>query len=309
MFPVDVINIIVGYALAYEMHPYIAKIFYCDKFTMEQKIGVLCSNPHDEAINLILEDDDYWRYIKWDRVAANTCDNAVELLMNNEHMVRRYKYIFEQNMNEQAIMYNKIPDKFSRFKYLANMRNGDYSDKDINDLISWLIDCNISHDYYNYDLSRIENDKLIKFISEYKDGFFLNMSSLCGNSTDAAVDIIVKYIDKMICLPNAQKYLNQNSNDRIVTYLFENPRYIDRMCFILNTNPRVINYYNKQLRQSNIGLFKRNRSAVIYDILLNIVGDNPRNIAFNDINMLARPNIFIAKDNSELYNVLCSMRW
>ncbi len=114
-------------------------------------------------------------------------------------------------------------------------------------------------EYFRCILSACNDNNIINFI--LNNNIIFRLNGICLNSNDKAVDYIFENIinklpqNKNIYYePEGVSYdpvwlikkLSQNENDRIVDYLIKNPEKIDINSFLLNKNPKAIQYcYNK----------------------------------------------------------------
>lgn len=307
MFPVDVINIIVGYAPAYEVHPYINRLLECDKFDIKNKVSNLCSNPCDAAIEMIRNNSLYMQNIDWDELSKNPCNAAADLLFEYKENISDYWISY--NINKRTFpLHGLISDEtMHTLNCRINKMRDQFSDEDINILIN-AIENGMINGLNNYSISIINSSRLIRFISEYKGGRGLDYTGLCINGCDAAVDILYPNIDEDIKDGIISARLNLNPNDRIVDYLFEHKQYINDKYFIKNSNARVVQYYSDKINNLNYGDFIRNKGCGIYNVLEDMAN---RGVVFYwhhlQIYHLSRPNIFIEKKNNALYDVLHSM--
>lgn len=307
LFPVEIIEIIVGYAPAYKIHPYINRLLRCNRFDIADMIKCLCANPCDAAIDIIRNNKSYMRYIDWNSLSRNPCDAAVDLLFEYKENISSYWIRFNINKRIAGCCIND-PEwvDYKLYGYLVHMREFP-SDEHVNLLID-VIKNGIIKIHYGYSISMINSDKLIRFISEYKGGRYLDYNGLCINGCDAAVDILYSNIDSDIKDGIVSTRLNMNPNDRIVNYLFEHKQYINDVYFIKNSNPRVIKYYSDKITYYNYHHFMDNKGGEIYNVLEDMANRGVMCKWYKfQIYHLARPNIFTAKKNNVLYNVLHSM--
>lgn len=116
--------------------------------------------------------------------------------------------------------------------------------------------------YFRRILSACNDDAIINFI--FDNNITIYLPELCLNSNDRAVEYLFNYLLNLFKknynplvishIPENKAYvsrdlfslLSQNENDKIVDYLINNPNKININSFLLNNNPKAIQYcYNK----------------------------------------------------------------
>lgn len=166
------------------------------------------------------------------------------------------KYIKKFIENNKHLELNENEKK----EYIVNLKEKKNINFTCNKIIKlYTIEEIKNNSYFRGVLSSCDDDKIINFLINNNIQF--ELPKLCLNSNEKAVDYIFNNILEQNPIPMVINHfqenkeyiskdllnlLSENENNRIVDYLIKNPDKININGFLVNNNPKAIQYcYNK----------------------------------------------------------------